>query len=103
MATAVSHFPSAKSMDTPKRLALIVDTMREMSRQTDPQVINRIYAQRMRQILPTARYASLSRRDLDQPRFRITRSSMWTEEVNPWKEQERLPLMSGGLFADLLW
>jgi phosphoserine phosphatase RsbU/P len=103
MATAVSHFPSAKSMDTPKRLALIVDTMREMSLQTDPQVINRIYAQRMRQILPSARYASLSRRDLDQPRYRITRSSMWTEEVNPWKERDRLPLMSGGLFAELLW
>ena len=77
--------------------------MREISRQTDPQVIAHIYGQRMRQLMPMDRFVSLSRRELDRPQFRITRSSLWKEEVNPWKERDRLPLLSGGLFADLIW
>ena len=44
MTTAANHFPSAKALDPSRRLALIVDTMREISLQTDPQVINRIYS-----------------------------------------------------------
>jgi sigma-B regulation protein RsbU (phosphoserine phosphatase) len=103
MSTVVSHFPTAKTMDSGKRLAVIVDTMREMSRQTDPQVINKIYAQRMRQLLPMDRFVSLSRRELDRPSYRITRSSEWKEEVNPWKERERLPLLSGGLLGEMIW
>ena len=90
-------------MDARQRLAVIVDTMREMSRQTDPQVIAKIYGQRMRQLMPMDRFVSLSRRELDRPRYRITRSSLWKEEVNPWKERERLPLLSGGLLAELIW
>ena len=99
----MSTVPTAKALDTGDRLALIVDTMREISRQTDPQVIARIYGQRMRQLMPFDRFMSLSRRDLDRPRFRITRSSLWKDEVNPWKERDRLPLFSGGLLADLIW
>jgi sigma-B regulation protein RsbU (phosphoserine phosphatase) len=103
MSTFVTQFPTAKSMDTRQRLALIVDTMREISGQTDPQIIAKIYAARMRQLMPTDRFVALSRRELGQPQYRITRSSLWTEDVNPWKERDRLPLLTGGLFADLIW
>src|SRR5436305_346278 len=95
--------PPAPPLGTQERLAIIVETMREISRQTDPQVIAKIYGQRMRQLMPFDRFIALSRRDLDRPRFRITRSSLWKDEVNPWKERDRLPLLSGGLFADLIW
>ena len=57
----------------------------------------------MRQLMPTARFVSLSRRDLERPMVRITRSSQWTEEINPWKERDRLPMLSGGLLSDLIW
>jgi sigma-B regulation protein RsbU (phosphoserine phosphatase) len=103
MSTTASHFPSAKTMAAGPRLALIIDTMREMSRQTDPQVISRIYAERMRRLTPTDRFIALSRRELDQPHYRITRSSLWKEEINPWKERDRLPLLSSGLFGELIW
>jgi sigma-B regulation protein RsbU (phosphoserine phosphatase) len=103
MSTAATHYPAVKALDPRRRLALIVDTMREISLQTDPQVINRIYSQRMRQLMPTARFVSLSRRDLDRPKVRVTRSSQWTEEINPWKERDRLPLLTGGLLAELIW
>src|SRR4051812_40158418 len=85
------------------RMRFIVQTMREMSLQTDPQAMVRSYGTRMRQIMPADRWISLSRRDLEAPRFRITRSSTWTQEVNPWKTKEALPVFEGGLLADLIY
>ena len=89
--------------DWRSRLAIIVDTMREMSRQTDPQEMVRTYGERMRQLLPIDRRFSLSRRDLEAPKYRITRSTTWTEDLNPWKEKDRLPLLEGGLLAELIY
>jgi sigma-B regulation protein RsbU (phosphoserine phosphatase) len=86
-----------------ERLALIVETMKEMSQQTDPQAMSRAYGKRMSSLRPTDRFVSLSRRDLHYPWFRVTRCSLWKEEINPWKEKDRLPLLRGGLFAELLY
>jgi sigma-B regulation protein RsbU (phosphoserine phosphatase) len=86
-----------------RRLALIVETMREMSHHTDPQEMVRAYGDRVRQISPQHRRLSLSRRDLSFPQYRITRSTTWDHEVNPWKEKHRLPLVSGGLLAELIY
>jgi sigma-B regulation protein RsbU (phosphoserine phosphatase) len=86
-----------------ERMAFIVATMREMSTQTDPVEMRRLYAERMRQVLPTDGSLSLSRRDLEWPRYRITRSSRWTQDVNPWKQPYLLPLYEGGLIAELIY
>jgi sigma-B regulation protein RsbU (phosphoserine phosphatase) len=40
---------------------------------------------------------------LKAPFYRITRSSRWTEEINPWKERDRLPLFSSGLLGELVY
>lgn len=95
--------PGLKTLDWRKRLDLIVETMRDMSLQTDPQAMVRAYGARIRQIMPADRFVALSRRGLEFPRYRITRSSQWTEEVNPWKEKHRLPLLEGGLLGELLY
>ena len=89
--------------DWRQRLAFIVEMMRDMSRHQDPQAMVRSYAQRMRQITPADRWISLSRRGLEFPWYRITRSSTWSEEINPWREKDRLPLLQGGLLADLIY
>ncbi len=89
--------------DWKQRLDQIVAMMREMSLQTEPEAMVRAYGKRMREILPTDRSVSLSRRGLEFPKYRITRSSTWTEPINPWKQRERLPLLEGGLFADLIY
>ncbi len=85
------------------RLARIVETMREMSVHTDPQAMVRSYGSRMRDLMPADRYFSVSRRDLRSPSFRVTRSSTWAGEINPWRETGKLPLFEGGLVADLLY
>src|SRR5437588_4074586 len=89
--------------DWTERLAVIVDMMRDLSRHTDPQEMVRAYRERIRQILPISRSVSLSRRGLSFPEYRITRSTTWAEEINPWKEKDRLPLLRGGLLARLIY
>ena len=37
------------------------------------------------------------------PWYRITRSTHWKEDIDPWKEPDRLPLLSGGLLAELIY
>jgi sigma-B regulation protein RsbU (phosphoserine phosphatase) len=89
--------------DWRKRLDVIVATMREMSSQSDPQAMVRAYGRRMSELIPTDGRLSLSRRGLVYPQYRITRYSGWTEEINPWKSPERLPLLEGGILADLIY
>ena len=85
------------------RLAISVDMMRELSRYADPDELYHVFARRMSQLYPTARQVSLSRRGLTAPDFRVTRFNLWKDPVNPYKEQHKLPLLSGGLLADLVY
>jgi sigma-B regulation protein RsbU (phosphoserine phosphatase) len=89
--------------DWRERLAYIDTTMREMSRQDDPQAMVRTYASRIRTLMPAGGFVALSRRGLEWPRYRITRSSAWAEEINPWKQTGRLPMLEGGLLGSLLY
>ena len=96
--------PTNTSTDWRHTLAVIVETMRQISLQTDPQEMVRVYGQQMRQLLPLDRRVSLSRRGLVYPQFRITRSTTWADTtINPWKEKDRLPLLEGGLLASLIY
>jgi phosphoserine phosphatase RsbU/P len=86
-----------------ERLAIILDMMREMSLQTDPQEMVRAYGQKVSKLWRRDQAMSLSRRGLPAPEYRITRSSTWKEPINPWKEPERLPVFKGGLLAELIY
>jgi sigma-B regulation protein RsbU (phosphoserine phosphatase) len=89
--------------DWQERLTIIDAAMREMSLQTDPQELVRVYGARIRRMMPAGRWLSLSRRGLEAPRYRITRSSTWDEEIDPWRQKDRLPLFEGGLLSDLIY
>ncbi len=84
-------------------MAVIVATMREISRHTDPQEMHKAYRKRMSRLFPTDCFMALSRRDLKAPYFRITRSSQWKQEINPWKDKDLLPLLKGGFLAELVY
>jgi sigma-B regulation protein RsbU (phosphoserine phosphatase) len=89
--------------DWRERLNIIVATMREMSLQTDPMEMRRAYTRRMQDFRPTDRSVSLSRRGLSRPHYRVTRSTTWDAEIDPWKEKDRLPLLAGGLVAEVVY
>ncbi len=85
------------------RLVHVVDTMRELSLQNDPQSMVRAYGNRMQAMMPLDCSVSLSRRGLQPPMVRVTRYSGWPEEINPWREPQRLPVLYGGIFAELIY
>ena len=95
--------PRASAIDWRDRLAQVVSMMKEMSLQTDPQEMVRAYGTRIRKMLGAERFISLSRRGLEYPRYRITRSSLWAEDVNPWTQKDRLPVFEGGLLGELIY
>ena len=86
-----------------QRLDHIVETMRDMSTHTDPQMMVQAYGSRIRQLLPNNNFISMSRRGLSKPFYRITRSSKWKTTINPWKDGDKLPLLQGGLLGELLY
>lgn len=103
MATNVRPLLDDGSGDWEKRLERIVDMMRAMSLQTDPQEMVRSYTSRLVTMMPVAGSVALSRRDLAPPKYRITRASIWSEAVNPWKQRGRLPVLEGGLLGELIY
>src|SRR5438876_5527982 len=96
-----TDFFTTQTLDWHERMAITVEVMRELSLVSDPQAMNQVYTRRMGELFPTARQISLSRRRLVYPDVRVTRASTWTEDINPWKEPHRLPVLHGGLLADL--
>ncbi len=89
--------------DWQDRLRFIVEMMREMSLETDPQSLVRAYSARVRKMMPADGWVAVSRRDLEPPFYRITRSSSWSGDINPWKDRDRLPILSGGLLGELIY
>ncbi len=81
----------------------VVELMRSMSRQTDPQEVVRVYRERARRLVRWDGTIALSRRDLSPPWYRITRYSGWTEEINPWKQKDKLPLLDRGILGELIY
>jgi sigma-B regulation protein RsbU (phosphoserine phosphatase) len=94
---------SPESLGWNDRLHLIEDTMRSISQETDPQSLVHRYGERIQQLTPIDRRLSLSRRHLEAPQVRITRSTSWDEEINPWLQKDRLPVLSGGLLSELCY
>ncbi len=87
-----------------ERLEYVVAMMREMSgARGSAKKWSRPYAARCGSCCPAIAGWALSRRGLEAPKFRITRSSIWTRHINPWKESELLPVYDRGLLQELLY
>ncbi|MEO1535710.1 MAG: PP2C family protein-serine/threonine phosphatase [Planctomycetota bacterium] len=85
------------------RLREVTLMMKELSAQTEPQLMVQTYRSRIRNLYPADAFVSISRRDLDAPRFRITRASVWDRDVNPWEEKHALPIYDRGMLHDLIY
>lgn len=85
-------------------LRQIVELMRELSKQTDPQAAGKLYSDGLRQgLVPADAWLTVSRRELEPPRYRISRSSRWKQEINPWKQRDKLPVFDRGLLGELIY
>lgn len=89
-----------------ERLEVITRMMREVSRMTSPEDMVDVYGTWVQAIQRVDRFVAVSRRDLLQPYYRITRSGLWEDqdiEINPWKDKKRLPMFDHGVLGDLIY
>lgn len=87
-----------------EELAIVDRTMRAISGITDPEELVNVYWEGIGDLLPPLNdFVSLSRRGVDPPHYLITRSSRFTEHLNPWTQRDRLPRLSGGLLGELAY
>jgi sigma-B regulation protein RsbU (phosphoserine phosphatase) len=97
-----------RAMFTGKRtwqeeLAIIDRTMRSISGITDPERLVNEYWEGIGELLPIRDFVSLSRRGEKAPNYLITRSSRFTEDINPWTQRDRLPRLAGGLLGEFAY
>jgi sigma-B regulation protein RsbU (phosphoserine phosphatase) len=95
-------------MPTPPRswqdeLAIVDRTMRAISGITDPEELVGVYWENIGELMPINDYLSVSRRDVEPPFYLVTRSSRFTESINPWTQRDRLPKFSGGLVGEIAY
>ena len=95
--------PATAPQDWEARTEYVVSLVREMSRMTDPDDVVRLYFAKSLGWLPRDASISLSRRELSRPAVRVTRNSLWAEKINPWTQPQRLPVIEGGVLAELLY
>ncbi len=85
------------------RLRRIDDLVMEMSAQDDPERLISVFSRQGAFLIPHDGLVTVSRRELDAPYYRITRSWLWPEGVNPWTDTQRLPRFDRGLLGELLY
>src|SRR4051794_5235844 len=86
-----------------EELAIVDRTMRAISGITDPDELVEVYWTNISELVRVADYLAVSRRDVEPPAYLITRSSRFTESINPWTQRDRLPKMTGGLLGEVAY
>ena len=95
--------PPPDSPDSPDPITQMVELVRELSAQTDAQKMVTDFGDRFRRMFTYEGFMALSRRGLEEPYYRITRSSLWTTPINPWKQKDQLPVLKDGVLGQLLY
>ena len=95
-------------MSNPRRswqdeLAIIDRTMKAISDIADPEKLVDVYWNGIGELVPFNDYVALSRRGVERPYYLITRSSRFTEHLNPWTQRDRLPKLTGGLLGEIAY
>ena len=86
-----------------EELAIVDRTMKAISGVTDPDELVEVYWNGIGELMPVMEYVATSRRGVEPPYYLITRSSRFTEYINPWTQRDRLPKLTGGLLGELAY
>lgn len=84
-------------------MEIIDRTMKTISGITDPSAVVEAYWDGIGDLWPIDDYVSVSRRNVEAPFYLITRSSRFTEHLDPWTQRDRLPKLSGGLLGEIAY
>src|SRR5271163_1232930 len=84
-----------------EELRIIDKAMKAISGISDPEELVTVYWENIGELIRINDYVSVSRRDIEPPGYLVTRSSRFTQELNPWTQRDLLPRLSGGLLGEL--
>jgi sigma-B regulation protein RsbU (phosphoserine phosphatase) len=85
------------------RLERLDALVKELSVQEDPKRLVQVFDRQADMVFPRDGLIIVTRRDLEQPWYRILRSWRWEETDFPLTDLQRWPLFSGGLLGQLLY
>jgi len=77
--------------------------MKSVSGISDPQEMFNLYGDAVDGLFPVDDWMAVSRRGVEFPYYRITRSSRYDRDFNPWKQRGELPILSGGLLGEIAY
>ena len=86
-----------------EELEIIDRTMRTISTITDPEKLVHAYWHGIYELLPNRDHMAVSRRGVAPPYYLVTRSSRIKGGVNPWKQRDQLPRLSGGVVGEIAY
>lgn len=86
-----------------ERLDFVVDAMRAMSEVDDPREVVAVFGEKVASIFTRDASISLTRREVEPPKYIISRFSGWENPADPWTERHKLPLLEGGLIGELIY
>jgi phosphoserine phosphatase RsbU/P len=85
------------------RLERLDALVKELSVQEDPEDLLRVFDRQAEMVLRRDGVVTLTRRELEPPWYRVTRSWRWKEGVSFASDGQRAPTASGGLLGQLLY
>lgn len=104
---------TVRTSDNPN-IAIMVDAMRAVSRETEPNRVLYQFGSRLRKIKPVDVFVSVSQRNLAPGEYKITRMFRTAElydsltldeadrEQNPWRDWNHLPIHRAGFIGDVI-
>lgn len=84
-----------------RRLREYLSIVEDLSRQTDPGELIENYRKRAQFVVPHQHVISLSRRNVAPGTVRITRSTRWETQIDPWRDVDRHPVIDRGILLAL--
>lgn len=85
-----------------QRLHEHVELVRNLSLSTDPQELLKLVSAKMGFVIAADVRVTFNNNGLPGSAVRLTRSTRWAEDINPWKEPHRLPIIDRGLLPELM-
>ncbi len=89
--------------DPKDQMRFVLDTVRDLSAATTPRDFVKTFGDHVGEIISRDRMIVLSRNDVPDGYYLVTRNSDWEDAPDPWSERDKLPLLKGGILGDLIY
>jgi sigma-B regulation protein RsbU (phosphoserine phosphatase) len=84
-------------------MRFVLDTVRDLSAANTPRDFVKTFGEHVGEVIERDRMIVLSRHNVPEGHYLITRNSDWEDAPDPWSERDKLPLLKGGILGELIY